>query len=101
MKTVLGIYTHNKLSSKEALKKKKYAFNTDQDLKVNDLIESNEFSTPIQIVQVLDKSFNYVNIATGDLSHEITSTNQFPVREIIIRQEKSDVIYGKLLRDEE
>lgn len=81
MKTILVIYTHEKLNKKESQTLKKYAFNTTEKLAVGDMFESEDYVTPMQVVKVMDKTYRYYNTYTGELSNKkIASTKQFEIR---------------------
>ena len=98
MKTIIVIYTNNRInSSKEVNSKPKYSFNTNSDLKVGDIIKSSQYSSNMQVVSVLDKCYKYVNCKTGDLSMDCNSTNCFAIRELVIRDEEENKIYGTLV----
>ena len=68
MKTILGIYTKNRVAHDVALQKKRYSFNTNLDIKVGDLIKDNSYTTPIQVTDILEKTSSFVNLVTGQLS---------------------------------
>ena len=98
MKTILCVYTNTKItSSKELGKLKRYSFNTPDDLKEGDLIETKEYSTNLQIVKVLDKAFKYFNGSTGQLSDKFDSTSQWVIRTLKISEEDEEIILGKLV----
>lgn len=59
---------------------KQYAFNTEASMKVGDMFASDDYTTPMQVVEVLDKAFKYVNLADGKLSDKRDSTRQFELR---------------------
>lgn len=88
MKTILVVYTHAKLTKKEYQTLKKYSFNTKSPVKVEDHLEVSSYDTPVQVVEVLQKPFKYVNIHTGNLSNKKeNTTKQYEIREISIRDE--------------
>ena len=98
MKTIIVIYTNNRInSSKEVNSKPKYSFNTEADLKVGDIIKSSQYSSNMQVIAILDKCFNYVNCKTGDLAMECNSTNCFAIRELVIQDKEENKIYGTLI----
>ena len=98
MKTIIVIYTNNRInSSKEVNSKPKYSFNTNSDLKVGDIIKSSQYSSNMQVISVLDKCYRYVNCKTGDLSMECNSTNCFAIRELVIQDKEENKIYGTLV----
>ena len=98
MKTIIVIYTNNRInSSKEVNSKPKYSFNTNSDLKVGDIIKSSQYSSNMQVVSVLYKCYIFVNCKSGDLSMDCNSTNCFAIRELVIRDEEENKIYGTLV----
>ena len=95
MKTILVVYT-NGIGNKEDLsRKKKYAFNTKDEISIGDLISSKEYESLMKVVNVLPTKYEYINIATGELSDIIKSTNDFAIRELVITEDTETVIYGK------
>ena len=99
MKTILVVYTNKitPLSVKEIAGLRKYAFNTKSNLEFGSIISSPEYSTNMVVVKILEDSFKYYNSATGELSNDFTSTLQWEVRTLAIRNEEETVVYGKLL----
>lgn len=92
MITILVAYSDTKLSKKAAQTVKRYAFNTELDLKVDDRFTSDDYSTAMQVVEVLPEPYNYINLATGELSVERTkAVNCVALRELA--EESSDTIY--------
>jgi hypothetical protein len=45
----------------------------------------------------LDKNFKYYNSSNGELSDEISSTLQNEIKTLVIREEESNVVYGRLV----
>ncbi len=84
MKTIFVVYTPLPLSKKEAFSLKRYSFNTKSKVKVGDYFISPDYSTPMQVVEVLSRSFKYVDFASGELSNTLTNTNQRPMKEIVV-----------------
>jgi hypothetical protein len=98
IKTVLVIYTNEKITSKTQIGRlAKYSFNTSSDVKEGDMIKSNEYSSAMQIVKVLDESFAYYNKSTGELTNEFKSSAQWDIRTLIIREEDEEVVYAHKL----
>ncbi len=84
MKTILVVYTDIKLADTD--KMKRYAFNTEDGLEVNDVIKSPSYSTNMQVVKVLEEEYKYYNAQTGELSNNYTSTLQFLIRDLVIQK---------------
>ena len=100
MKTVVVVFTDRPLKQSEIGRLKKYSFNTESSLKVDDVIMSNSYNNAMQVVKVLDKAYKYYNSSTGELSDEFNSTNQWEIKELVIREEKSNVVYGQIINME-
>jgi hypothetical protein len=96
MNTILVCYTKKKLTKAEAHKYKRYAFNTRDKVLVGDLIESPNYDTPMRVVKVLPKSYEYYNASNGELSNAFSSTSQWEIRELVIREETEDIVYGSI-----
>lgn len=102
MKTILVIYTDAKVLKKKDLRaKKSYSFNTSSEVKVGDMISTDEYNTNLQVVKVLDKQFKYYNRATGEMSDEFTSTQQHEIATLELREDNHDVVYGSLIKEKE
>lgn len=97
MKTILVVYSNTPVSKAEAGRMKKYSFNTSAEVKVGDTIESPEYTTKLQVVKVLDQAFKYFNSSTGELSNEFKASTQWEIRELVIREDRDEVVYGKLV----
>lgn len=94
MKTILVSY-----GKTASYKKKKYAFNTKSELKVGDLINSPNYDSVMLVEVILEKAYNYCNLQTGELTDEIKSTECVKIRELVMREEKSDVVYGNIVNE--
>jgi hypothetical protein len=98
MKSIIVIYSNTKIAQGAVNKYKRYVFNTDSDVQVGDMITSKEYTTKLQVVEVLDKSYKYYNQATGELSNEFNSTQQWLTKSLVIREDNQDVVYGTIER---
>lgn len=79
---------------------KRYCFRTESDVKAGDVLKSPDYDTPMTVVNVLDKDFQYFNKVTGELSSELTSTCSYPIKTIEVVECKSDVVYATKMNDE-
>lgn len=95
MKTIFVIFT-NELNP-NVNKFKKYTFNTSDEVKVGDIITSPNYETPMYISDILDKSYNYVNLPTGELKNEISSSCDRPIR-ILKLVDSDNIIFGTLFK---
>lgn len=100
MKTIFVIYTNEKKA--DSAYDKRYAFNTDSKVEVGDMIKSDHYKTNVQVVKVLDQAFKYFDRNSGALSNELTSTNQYEIREISIidKLKANDVIVFERISEE-
>ena len=98
MRTILVVYTDNLLSKNEIAKAKKYSFNTESNLKEGDMVKSSTYSTAMQVVKVLDKSYKFYNSSTGEMSDEFNSTAQWEIKTLVIREDNADVVYGSVIK---
>jgi hypothetical protein len=49
----------------------------------------------MQVVKILDTSFKYFNRATGELSNEFNSTEQWEIRTIVVRdKDEPEVVHA-------
>lgn len=69
MKTVIGVFTREKLSVEEALKRKQYSFNCADDVEVGDYIQTEQYVNKIQIITIIVPAYKYVSVKTGELSN--------------------------------
>lgn len=90
MKTIIVVYSDTKVPNNCRLKK--YAFNTKKEINKGDTISSPNYTTKMQVVDVLEESFKYYNVLTGDLSNEFNSTNQYEIRELVFTDSENIVI---------
>lgn len=97
LKTIAVVYTATGLAADQIRKAKKYSFNTKEEVKVGDFIKSPSYTTPMLVVRVAGESFKYYNSVTGDLSNTWNSTAQEDIKELVIREESSEVVYGTII----
>lgn len=94
MKTIIVIYTAG-FTAKTGYQTR-YAFNTDDDIKVDDMLESSSYSTNMQVVKVLPLAYLFFNKETGEMSNEYTSSKQFEIKTLRLA-EPEDIIFAKKL----
>ena len=101
-KTIIIVYTHSKLKKTDIEKVNKYAFNSSFDLKEGDMIVNLSGDRNIQVVKVLDRVYKYYNSLTGELSDSYTSTAQWEIKDLIVRNPiKEESTCGVLLKSNE
>ena len=90
MKTILVVFTKQKLSESEASEKKGYAYNTESDIQVGDFSKTE--GRTVQITKIYDEHFKYVSKSTGELSNNDSGKfEQYPIRRISLAKiEESD-----------
>ena len=93
MKTIFVVYGSDVSRAANDCKTKRYAFNTEADVKVGEVLRAKEYSSDMVVKEVLDKSFKYYNNINGDLSNELTSTSFRAVKNLkVVDNADNDVI---------
>ena len=64
------------------------------------MFSSPSYNTKMQVVKILESSYNYYNASTGELSNAFNSTSQWEIRTLVIREEDEEIIYGNLIKQE-
>ena len=97
--TFLAIFTPEIIKNKTEIRKHKfYAFNTSSRIQKNDFLETNYYDTPLQVIETLDRMYQYVNIESGELSNEVNSTKQRKLAHLEIDNEANEeTIFAKKL----
>lgn len=94
-KTILVIYTNEK--RKELKTDKRYCFSTESEVKKEDLLKSQSYTTNMLVVEVINKDFKYYNAATGEMSNELTSTTQREIKSLkIVENTEEEVLAIKI-----
>lgn len=98
-KTILVVYTPHQHEVSTFIGLKRYPFNTTDDLRVGDVIESSSYATPMHVVEVLPH-YKYINIVTCELSNtKAASTAQREIRPLILEYTRpTNTITARLLR---
>lgn len=99
-KTIFVVYSMNKADIKKC-KVKRYAFNTESDVKVGDVLRSKDYSTDMIVAEVLDKAYSYYNNMNGDLSDTMNSSSLRAIKVMAIREEEDDVVYAVKVEETE
>ena len=87
MKTILVTFTKNKIDDVETLKKRKgYSFNTDAEVKQLDIIVTDDYSSYLQVIEVMDDYYKYYNYKTGELSKDENSGSWGEIKTLIINK---------------
>ena len=96
MKTILVVYTDQKLSVEEINNKKmqKYCFRTESEVNVGDVLKSNNYTTNMVVTDVVDKDYKYYNKQSGEMIDTINSTNCYPIKTMVLREEDTNVVYA-------
>lgn len=89
-KTILVIYTNSVMQNPGYTTR--YAFNTDSEVEVGDMLDSPNYTTKMQVVAVLDKSFKYFNKDTGEMRNKIKGSKDFEIRELKVYDNAPQVI---------
>lgn len=65
--------------------KSKYAFNTNSEVSVGDILRSSRYDNRKMVVTgICNKAYTYYNSATGNLSDELSSTKQGKIKELVL-----------------
>lgn len=95
-KTIIVVFTAAKLTKAESGKLKRYAFNTSSEVKEGEMLQSDQYTTSMQVVMVLEKSFKYYNITTGDLSNDYSSSRQYEIKYLaIVESTDKETVFAK------
>jgi len=82
-KTIFVVYTNSVAAGVITNRNlKRYAFNTDSEVKVGDVVVSKDYDTRMVVVKILEKSYKYYDRVTGTSSNEITSTGMYEIKDI-------------------
>jgi hypothetical protein len=93
MKTILVVYSNERVDA-STTKLKRYAFNTEADVEVGDVLGSNAYDTMMVVVKVLEEKFNFYNASTGELSKDLKNTKAFEIKTLKIVDGFEDVVYA-------
>ena len=90
MKTILVVYTQRKLNQIEMDSKKRYVFNTNNKVKVGDMLKLDGYNDPVQVAAICDQTYEYVNTTTNQFRQKMDGTNVYRIREIRIQKNTSN-----------
>ena len=94
MQTIFVVYGHTQVDHANNTKAKKYAFVTKETLAIGDIIACDKYSTKMLVTDILKEEFKYYNNTTGEVSNTITSTSQYPIKELRLKENTtSEVLY--------
>ena len=83
MRTIMVVFTKTAIDYSEAITKTGYAYNTNAEVKVNDLLTSPDIRGKIQVVSILDTVYNFVTKEEKILLvHDDGVTPVFPIKVI-------------------
>ena len=101
MKTILVVYITEKLTVEQINNRKlqKYCFRTNSDIEVGDILKSGNYTTNMVVTDVIDTDYKYYNKQTGEMRNEINSTNCYPIKTLVIRDDDETVVYAKKMED--
>ena len=97
MKTILVVYTNEKLTVEQINNRKlqKYCFRTDGEVAVGDVLKSNNYNSNMIVTDVVDADYKFYNAQTGEMRNEINSTKCYPIKTMVLRDEDETVVYAK------
>lgn len=96
MKTILVVYTNQELSVEQINNQKmqKYCFRTDSEVKAGDVLKSKNYTTNMVVTDVIDQDYKYYNKQSGEMVNVINSTNCYPIKTMVLREEDEHVVYA-------
>ena len=96
MKTILVVYTDQKLSVEKinSMKMQKYCFRTESEVNVGDVLKSNNYTKNMVVTDVADKDYKYYNKQSGEMTDTINSINCYPIKTMVLREEDTNVVYA-------
>lgn len=87
MKTVLVVYSNNKSLNKNQIDEMKhYAFNTENEVEVGDVIVLEAYDVVMHVVKILEDLFKYYNITTGELTKNFNSTSLREIKPLLLEK---------------
>lgn len=102
MKTILVVYTDQKLSVEQINNRKmqKYCFRTESEIEVGDILKSNSYNSNLVVTDVVDADYKYYNAQNGEMTNTINSTKCYPIKTLVLREEDESVIYASKVTSE-
>ena len=96
MKTILVVYTDQKLSVEQINNRKmqKYCFRTESEVEVGDVLKSNAYTNNMVVTDVMDSDHKYYNAQSGEMTNTINSTKCYPIKTLVLREEDDSVVYA-------
>lgn len=93
LRTILVVYSNTRLTPKQTQTLCRYSFNTKDAVKVGTRFSSPDYQTAMQVVEVMAKTYRYVNTHTGDLSNtRAPSTKQYEIRVVEIEDPQQTTV---------
>lgn len=93
MKTIFVVFNSSSVEEANTKKLTKYAFNTEEDVKVGDIISSRSYQGTMLVTDILDSYYQYYNSKTGNLTYAINSTFCYPIKELVLSTENTEKVY--------
>lgn len=99
MKTILGVYTNTVLTTKQISDRrlKKHCFRTEDAFVEGDMIETKTYTSKLQVTDIIDADYKYYNVVTGEMRNDINSTNCYPIKKLVLREDDEPIVYGRLV----
>ena len=96
MKTILVVYTNERLSVEQINNRKmqKYCFRTESEVTVGDVLKSKNYNTNMVVTDVVDADYKYYNMQNGEMTNSINSTKCYPIKTMVLREEDENVVYA-------
>jgi hypothetical protein len=103
MKTILVVYTDQKLSVEQinSRKMQKYCFRTENEVEVGDVLKFKGYTNNMVVTDVVDADYKYYNAQSGEMTYTINSTKCYPIETLVLREEDENVIYATKVTNSE
>lgn len=93
MKTIFVVFNASSVEEANSKKLQKYTFNTEEEVKVGDVLTSNSYNGSMLVTDVLVTSYKYYNNKTSQLTDTINSTCCYPIKELVLSTENTEKVY--------
>lgn len=62
------------------------------------MIESKAYTSNMQVTDVIDTDYKYYNSITGELRNDIISTQCYPIKKLVLREDDELTVYSKVVQ---
>lgn len=102
MKTILVVYTNERLSVEQINNRKmqKYCFRIESEVRVGDVLKSKNYNTNMVVTDVVDADYKYYNAQNGEMTNSINSTKCYLIKTMVLREEDENVVYASKVNED-